>query len=109
MKFFIFFFLTTLILQAQQPYVHTPWDLEDAQARIDFHRKGDAEIQFLLHDEVIGSEADINFELVSHEFNFGVSMTQAGRFATTPYFDKYTHYVKELFNFVNIGIPVRLI
>ena len=103
MKFFNFFFLTSLILQAQQPYDHIPWDLEAAKARINSHRKGDAKIQFLLHDEAIQSKAEINFELVSHEFNFGVSMTQAGRFASTPYFEKYKRYVKELFNFVTVG------
>lgn len=103
MKFFKLFLFVFSVIPAQEAYEHIPWNLEGAQERINTHRKGTAKIQFLMEDKVLNNTAELNFELLSHEFNFGVSMTQAGSLAKTPYFEKYKHYTKALFNFVTVG------
>ena len=103
MKLFYYFILASLVLQGQAPHEHTPWDLEGAQARIETHRKGEAQLKFVFPEKVVGDTIQLHFELVSHEFNFGVSMTQLGSFAGTPYFEKYKDYTKALFNFVTVG------
>lgn len=103
MKFFKLFLFVFSVIPAQEEYEHTPWNLEGAQERINTHRKGIAEIQFVMENKVLSDTAELNFELFSHEFNFGVSMTQARGFSGTTYFEKYKHYTKALFNFVTVG------
>ena len=54
LKLFYYFILASLVLQGQEPYEHTPWDLEGAQARIETHRKGEAHLKFVFPEKVVG-------------------------------------------------------
>ena len=91
MKFFKLFLFVFSVIPAQEACEHIPWNLEGAQERINTHRKGTAKIQFLMDDKVLNNTAELNFELLSHEFNLGVSMTQVGSLSKTPYFENYKH------------------
>ena len=90
-------------LYAQDHLIHKPWKLEGANKRIDSIRKGSTTIQFIFPDKRQNpSKATASFELVNHDFNFGVSLTQMGPFSTQ-YQEMYKSRVKELFNFVTLG------
>jgi len=105
-----FLFLLSLLLcfnmtglYAQDHLIHKPWKLEGANKRIDSIRKGSTTIQFIFPDmRQNPSKATASFELVNHDFNFGVSLTQMGPFSTQ-YQEMYKSRVKELFNFVTLG------
>lgn len=105
-----FLFLLSLLLcfnmtglYAQDHLIHKPWKLEGANKRIDSIRKGSTTIQFIFPDKRQNpSKATASFELVNHDFNFGVSLTQMGPFSTQ-YQEMYKSRVKELFNFVTLG------
>ena len=85
-----FFLLLSLMLlfnvsgfYAQDHLIHKPWKLEQANQRIDSIRKGSTTIQFVHPSKQLSvSQATTSFELVNHDFNFGVSLTQMGPLST---------------------------
>lgn len=87
---------------AQEHLVHTPWQLEGAEERIEKIRKGTVELAFVLDGKSINDKASIDLELVNHAFSFGVSMTQASSLSNKAQ-TIYRNRVKELFNFVTLG------
>ncbi len=105
-----FFLLLSLMLlfnvsgfYAQDHLIHKPWKLEQANQRIDSIRKGSTSIQFVHPGKQLSvSQATTSFELVNHDFNFGVSLTQMGPFSSE-YQEIYKSRAKELFNFVTLG------
>ena len=100
----VFFVLTffALTASAQDHLVHTPWKLEGAYERIENIRKGEVQLAFVLDGKPLEDKASIDLELVRHEFNFGVSMTQASSLSGKAQ-SIYRNRVKELFNFVTLG------
>ena len=69
---------------------HEPWQLENANARIDSIRKGTTNLTFTLaNGKKLPSNAKSDLELQSHDFKFGVSMTQAKGFYGTDAFQPY--------------------
>ena len=91
-----------LISRAQEHLVHTPWQLEGANERIENIRKGKVQLAFVLDGKPLKDKASIDLELVRHEFSFGVSMTQASSLSKKAQ-TQYRNRVKELFNFVTLG------
>jgi endo-1,4-beta-xylanase len=87
---------------SQEHLVHTPWQLEGAQDRIEKIRKGTVQLAFVLDGKPLEDKAHVNLELVSHAFSFGVSMTQASSLPNAVQVI-YRNRVKELFNFVTLG------
>ena len=81
-----------------------PWKLDGAAERIERFRKGTAKLQFVLPD---GSEPNnalqVDIELKKHDFLFGVSMSQSWALFELPHFERYRHYIGELFNGVTLG------
>ena len=96
---FVFFGVS---LNAQEYFVHTPWELDGAEERIEKIRKGTAQLEFIMDGMPSQDSARIDIELVNHEFSFGVSMTQEGAFDNNDQ-NTYRNRVKELFNFVTLG------
>ena len=96
---FVFFGVS---LNAQEYFVHTPWELDGAEERIEKIRKGTAQLVFIMDGMPSQDSASIDIELVNHEFSFGVSMTQEGTFDNDDQ-NTYRNRVKELFNFVTLG------
>ena len=88
-----------LISRAQEHLVHTPWQLEGANERIENIRKGKVQLAFVLDGKPLKDKASIDLELVRHEFSFGVSLTQASSLSKKAQ-TQYRNRVKELFNFV---------
>jgi GH35 family endo-1,4-beta-xylanase len=89
---------------------HTPWKLEGANERIEKYRKGTAKIEFYKEGKKINTNGVIDLKLINHEFKFGVSMTQSrglmqrgDSFESTD-FIFYKEKVKEIFNFITIGM-----
>ena len=87
LRFFLLFSLMLCVnvtgLYAQDHLIHKPLELEGANKRIDSIRKGSTTIQFIYSDKQQNvSKATVSFELVNHDFNFGVSLTQMGLFST---------------------------
>lgn len=83
---------------------HEPWQLENANARIDSIRKGTTDLNFTFaNGKKLPSNAKLNLELQSHDFKFGVSMTQARGFFGTDAFQPYLEATKSLFNFATVG------
>lgn len=106
-RFFILFFLALYFsmtgLCAQENLMHKSWQLEGANQRIDSIRKGLTTLEFFYPDkQQKPSKAVASFELVNHDFNFGVSLTQMSPLSTN-YQEIYKARVKELFNFVTLG------
>jgi GH35 family endo-1,4-beta-xylanase len=101
-----FIFLLTIANQfSQDPSVHIPWELTGAHERIDQHRKGKAVLKFILNKKINkNTKADINVNLINHEFKFGVSLTQARRFYGQDYYKNFLERVSEAFNYVTIGM-----
>lgn len=99
---FLAFIFFEVSLSAQEHFVHTPWELDGAEQRIEKIRKGTAQLVFVMDGTPSQDSVSIGIELVNHEFSFGVSMTQAsslsGKSQTI-----YRNRVKELFNFVTLG------
>ena len=74
---------------------HEPWQLENANARIDNIRKGTTNLTFTFaNGKKLPSDANLNLELQSHDFKFGVSMTQARGFFGTDAFQPYLDATK---------------
>ena len=92
----------SLSVNAQEHLVHTPWQLDGAQDRIEKIRKGTVQLAFVLDGKPLEDKAHVNLELISHAFSFGVSMTQASSLSNTAQVI-YQNRVKELFNFVTLG------
>lgn len=92
----------SLSVTAQEHLVHTPWQLDGAQDRIEKIRKGTVQLAFVLDGKPLEDKAHVNLELISHAFSFGVSMTQASSLSNTAQVI-YQNRVKELFNFVTLG------
>lgn len=113
MRFFFNPFLLLLVfphLNSQYMDTHTPWKLEGANERIEKYRKGTAKIEFYKEGKKINTNGVINLKLINHEFKFGVSMTQSrglmqrGESFESPDFIFYKEKVKEIFNFITIGM-----
>lgn len=97
-------FIFKLSLIAQTHATHTPWQLDGAQERIDSIRKGPLNLIFKRSDgKKLPPNAKLHLELLSHDFKFGVSMTQARGFFGTEAFEPYLEATKSLFNFATIG------
>lgn len=91
-------------LKAQEGSKHIPWKLDGATERIEKVRKGKAVLEFYFENKSLRNKiGDFKIELISHNFNFGVSMTQSRDLYNTPKFNLYRDRVKELFNFVTVG------
>ena len=91
-------------MYAQMHAKHEPWQLENANARIDSIRKGTTNLTFTLaNGKKLPSNAKLDLELQSHDFKFGVSMTQARGFFSTDAFQPYLDATKSLFNFATVG------
>jgi GH35 family endo-1,4-beta-xylanase len=94
--------LFSLSAKAQEHLVHTPWQLDGADERIEKIRKGTVQLAFVLDGKPLEDKAHVDLELVSHAFSFGVSMTQASSLSNKEQ-AVYQNRVKELFNFVTLG------
>jgi GH35 family endo-1,4-beta-xylanase len=107
MKKIIFFFTVIFILiniKAQDGSKHIPWKLDGALERIEKIRKGEVVLEFYHENKRLkNKKGDFKIELISHNFNFGVSMTQSRDLFQTAKFELYRDRVKELFNFVTVG------
>ena len=65
-------------LEAQDGSKHIPWKLDGASERIEKVRKGEVVLEFYHENKRLkNKKGDFKIELISHNFNFGVSMTQS--------------------------------
>lgn len=107
MKKIIFFFTVIFLvinLKAQDGSKHIPWKLDGALERIEKIRKGEVVLEFYHENKRLkNKKGDFKIELISHNFNFGVSMTQSRDLFQTAKFEIYRDRVKELFNFITVG------
>ena len=81
LKKIIFFFMVIFFvinLKAQDGSKHIPWKLDGALERIEKIRKGEVVLEFYHENKKLKNrKGDFKIELISHNFNFGVSMTQS--------------------------------
>ena len=105
MKFFLiicsFVYVFTNNLLAED---HIKWELKGAEERIEKFRKGNVELEIYLPDgTLLPADSMVEVELQSHDFNFGISLTQMHAIYDEPFRDKMLKYVDHLFNYNTIG------
>ena len=91
-------------LEAQDGSKHIPWKLDGASERIEKVRKGEVVLEFYHENKRLkNKKGDFKIELISHNFNFGVSMTQSRDLFQTAKFELYRDRVK------NFSILLQLV
>ena len=101
----VLLFHTNLCSIEQIQLTHKKWKLEGAEERIEQIRTGKAEIEILFPDGIqIPENASIQYKMLEHEFDFGISMTQFWTFNKGIDKEKsYLENIKKLFNYVTMG------